>query len=69
LAEAQQAELEATHEALQGNIASIPFDATLAQAQAGLRLSVLDALASFVDITTTTCQFTIPEGATTLPQR
>jgi hypothetical protein len=69
LREAQRAELETAHETLQGNIAGISDDATLAQAQAGLRLSVLDALVSFVDITTTTCQFTVPEGATTLPQR
>jgi hypothetical protein len=69
LREAQRAELEATHQALQENISSIPSDASLNQAQASLRLSVLDALASFVDIATTTCQFTRPEGATTLPQR
>jgi hypothetical protein len=69
LREAQRAELETTYGVLQGNIASIPDDATLAQAQAGFRLAILDALASFVNISTTTCEFTVPQGATTLPQR
>jgi hypothetical protein len=69
LQEAQQTELETTYEVLLGSIASIPDDATLVQAQANLRLAMSDALASVVDITTTTCQFTAPQGATTLPQR
>jgi hypothetical protein len=67
--EAQRAELETTYGVLQGNIASIPDDATLTQALAGFRLAILDALVSFVDVTSTTCEFTVPEGATTLPQR
>jgi hypothetical protein len=69
LREAQRAELETAHETLQGNIAGIPADATVGQAQTGVRLSVLDALVSVVDITSTSCQFTPSEGATTLPQR
>jgi hypothetical protein len=69
LQEAQRAELETTFEILRGSIASIPDDATLVQAQAGLRLATLEALASVVDISTTTCQFSLPAGATTRPQR
>jgi hypothetical protein len=69
LQEAQRTELEATFEALGESVTGIPDDATLAQAQAGLRLATLEALASVVDISTTTCQFTLPAGATTRPQR
>jgi hypothetical protein len=69
LQEAQRAELETTHEALQESISSIPFDATLGQAQTGVRLAVLDAMVSVADTTSTSCRFTIPRGATTLPQR
>lgn len=69
LSEARIAELEATHDALQSTIQSIPSDATLGQAQAALRLSTLNALADAVKVMTTTCRITIPQGATTRPQR
>jgi hypothetical protein len=69
LQEAQRAELEATFNDLQDAVDAIPDDATLAQAQVGVRLAALDTLASVVEVTTTTCQFTVPEGATTLRQR
>jgi len=69
LSEARIAELEATHDELQSTIQSIPSDATIGQAQAALRLSTLNALADAVKVMTTTCQITIPQGATTRPQR
>ena len=69
LQEARIDELEATHDELQTTVNSIPDDATLAQAQAQLRLGTLNALASAVDTLTTTCTITIPDGATTRPQR
>lgn len=69
LQEARTAELEATYDQLQTTITSIPDDATLAQAQAQLRLGTLNAVAAAVDTLTTTCQVTIPDGATGRPQR
>jgi hypothetical protein len=69
LQEARLAELEATHDELQATVNSIPNDATLAEAQAALRLGTLNAVAAVVDTLTTTCEITIPQGATTRPQR
>ena len=69
LSEARTAEMEATYDELQTTVSSIPNDATLAEAQAQLRLGTLNAAASAVDTMTTTCTITIPQGATTRPQR
>ncbi len=69
LSEARMAELETTYEELQTTVSSIPNDATLAEAQAQLRLGTLNAVASVVDTLATTCEVTIPQGATTRPQR
>jgi hypothetical protein len=69
LSEARMEELEATHDELQATVNSIPNDATLAEAQAQLRLGTLNAVASAVDTLTTTCEINIPQGATTRPQR
>lgn len=69
LSEARTAALAESRDALQSTIQSIPNDATLAEAQATLRLATLNALADVVQVMTTTCQVTVPEGATTLPQR
>ncbi len=69
LQEARTEELETTFDELQTTITSIPDDATLAQAQAQLRLGALNAVAAAVDTMTTTCQVTIPDGATERPQR
>lgn len=69
LTDARVEELEASREALQTTIQSIPNDATLAEAQAQLRLATLNALADAVKISTTTCHVNVTDGATTLPQR
>ncbi len=69
LSEARTAEMEATYDELQTTVNSIPNDATLAEAQAQLRLGTLNAVASAVDTMTTTCKISIPQGATTRPQR
>jgi hypothetical protein len=69
LSEARVEELEATYDELQTTVNSIPDDATLAEAQAQLRLGTLNAVASAVDTLTTTCEISIPQGATTRPQR
>jgi chromosome condensin MukBEF complex kleisin-like MukF subunit len=69
LREARLEALEATGDELQTTVQSIPDDATLAQAQATLRLGTLNAVAAAVDTLTTTCEISIPRGATTRPQR
>jgi len=69
LSEARMVEVEATYDELQTTVTSIPNDATLAEAQAQLRLGTLNAVASVVDTLTTTCEIAIPQGATTRPQR
>lgn len=69
LTDARIAELEASQDAFQTTIQSIPNDATLSEAQAELRLAALNALADAVNVMTTTCEVNITEGATTRSQR
>jgi uncharacterized protein YlxW (UPF0749 family) len=69
LSEARIEDLQETQDELQATIQSIPSDASLAEAQATLRLATLNALVGAVGVMTTTCQISLPEGATTLPQR
>lgn len=69
LTDARLAALEESQNALQSTIQSIPNDATLAEAQAQLRLATLNALADTVDVMTTTCKVDMTQGATTRDQR
>lgn len=69
LTDARIAALEASQQELQDTIASIPSDASLAEARAELRLATLNALADTVEVMTTTCEVSINNGATTRPQR
>lgn len=69
LVNARITSLEESQDILQVTISSIPNEATLAQAGAELRLATLNALADVVDVMTTTCDISLPEGAMTRPQR
>jgi len=69
LVNARITSLEKSQDILQVTISSIPNESTLAEAGAELRLATLNALADAVDVMTTTCDISLPEGATTRPQR
>ncbi len=69
LTTARVAALVESQDALQTTIHSIPNEATLGQAGAELRLATLNALADTVDVMTTTCTVTLPQGATSRDQR
>ena len=69
LVNARITSLEKSLDILQATIGAIPNEATLAQAGAELRLATLNALADVVDVMTTTRDISLPEGATTRPQR
>ena len=58
---AQTDALEQEYKNLQKTITDIPNDATLAQAQATVKGATVTALATYVDVTTTTCQYGQPE--------
>jgi hypothetical protein len=61
---AQTSALEQEFQNLQKTINDIPNDATLAQAQATVKGATVSALAAYVDVTTTTCQYGQPEPLT-----
>ncbi len=69
LVNARITSLEESQDILQVTISAIPNEATLAEAGAEVRLATLNALADAVDVMTTTCEISLPEGATTRPQR
>ena len=61
---AQTDALEQEFKNLQKTINDIPNDATLAQAQATVKGATVSALAAYVDMTTTICQYGQPEPLT-----
>jgi hypothetical protein len=61
LADAQYRELEQAHKDLQRTIDDVPDDASLAEAQVAVKLAVLETMARYVDIASTTCAYPDPQ--------